>query len=479
MHHVLRRLAGVCALALTAALASAPAHASTRVGGGVVGTAGYYDYAPTVIQSGQVQDFWWCGDLPGHVTDTILHEQYSFTGGLHVTIPEHAVLTEGAAGTWDDALVCNPDVIEGSFVDPLGDGVTYTYEMFYVAYGNSGSADNQIGAAFSLDGDRWVKYPQPVVTAPYSNGAYYGAGQPNALAAAGGVTLLYEWQEGSLSSSHIEATSVDGIHFTTAGTLTTAGLPTGVTWGAAAYDTQDGRWYAAYNDDPTRAAATTGGVVERGQPGVTLYATSDLLAGTWSELDTIDTNLTGWESNFLAGLLRDPAGTLYTPLLPTVELYASTSIPGPAANASPAQRGASGGFNQWDIAWSTWTPGSPARALSRYYSGSLHVHEVSTGWVDTGSFGLESVLAHVYEAPTGVFTKPLYGCVAGNDDYFVSQGSACEGQFALGLEGYVSPASGSGLVALYRCYTGADHFVSLSATCEGRTVEGLLGWATA
>lgn len=494
MLHTVRRAALTAAAALLAALLPpAPAGASTSVGGGVVGTTGYYDYAPSVIQSGQVQDFWWCGDLPGHTTDTILHEQYNFTGGVHVTIPEHAVLTEGATGAWDDALICNPDVVEGSFPNVLGDGVTYTYALYYVGYGNAHTADNQIGVAFSTDGEHWVKYSQPVITSPYS-GVYYGAAQPNASYVAGTLTLVYEYQEGP--NQHLVATSSDGVHFTAAGTVTTAGLRrarpswagaprvggTGEplstsTWGGAAYDTADGRWYVAVNDDPTRPAATTGGVAERGQQGVTLYATSSLLSGAWQELDTIDTNLTGWEANFLAGILRDPAGTVYTPGLPGVELYASTSMPRPAYNASGAQLGGSGGFNQWDIAWSVWRPGQPWRTLARVDYAGGH-HEITTGWWDSAVYHLESVnLGKLAEAPTGGASVPLYGCKAGATDYFISLGSGCENQYSLGLEGYAYATSAPDRLPLYRCVTSAGHFVSTDPACEGTSTEGLLGYS--
>src|SRR5882724_2008961 len=121
------------ALAVLAVLSAATeASATTQVGSLVVGSAGYYDYSPTVIQDGQVQDFWWCGDYSGRTNDTIFHEQFSFVGGVHITIPQHPSLIEGAPGTWDSVYTCNPDVVEGSFVNPLGDGVTWKYAMYYV-----------------------------------------------------------------------------------------------------------------------------------------------------------------------------------------------------------------------------------------------------------------------------------------------------------------------------------------------------------
>lgn len=488
------------ALLVLSALVAGSAQASTAVGGGVVGGPAY-DYSPSVITStdGATQDVWWCGGRsasdPANYSDTIKHQRFSFVGGVHVTIPDHTVLGE-TVGAWDSVFTCNPSIVEGAFVNPLGDGVTYTYALYYVGTAESNGTDNSIGVAFSNDGDRWVKYPSPVIATGTSGGIYYGLGQPNASYADGTVTLLYESSGASSQTvypshmfgpgahvnaasnvTHIEASSADGVHFTTVGALSPAGLPSPTpSWGGAAYDAADGLWYAAYND-PIRPPSTTGGMLERGQPGVTLYSTPDLLAGPWTEVDTLDTNLTGYESNFLAGLSLNPDGTLAPTGQGGVELYLSTSVPRPAANATPLTREQSQNFNHWDITWSAWAPGAPLRAFTRYYSSALGVHEVTTGWADTSSFHVESVLGDLYEAPQGQFTQPLYGCIQGSDDYFIALAASCEGQFEVGLDGYLSPTPGAGLVALYRCLTGGDHFVSTDPGCEGKTVEALLGYA--
>lgn len=115
---------------------------------------------------------------------------------------------------------------------------------------------------------------------------------------------------------------------------------------------------------------------------------------------------------------------------------------------------------------------APARASS-----TLGVHEVTTGWADTGVFHLEFTLGHLHEAPAAGFTRALYGCVQGSDDYFNSLDGSCEGQLVLGLDGYLSPVAAPGLVELYRCYNG-DHFISTDPGCEHTRTEGVLGWAT-
>ena len=83
--------------------------------GAVVGRGGTYNYSPSVIQSGNVQQFWWCstGDNPNdhsQQTDNIFYESIdTTTQGKSRPV---AVLAEGKA-TWDAAFTCNPHVIRG------------------------------------------------------------------------------------------------------------------------------------------------------------------------------------------------------------------------------------------------------------------------------------------------------------------------------------------------------------------------------
>ena len=142
------------------------------------------------------------------------------------------------------------------------------------------------------------------------------------------------------ASRHIEAISSDGVHFVTLGTLTTNGLdPNGLTWGDMAYDPENGYWYAGFNT-AVRDPSTTGGVVERGQYGIELYRIRDasLLTGTtpWELLTTVDTNLTGYESNFLPGFARDLYGNLIPG--PAIQMFTSISNPRPTVDCVSRRR---------------------------------------------------------------------------------------------------------------------------------------------
>lgn len=507
-------------LAYVAVLAGpSTAHASTVVGGPFLGATGYYDYSDSGIRdtAAGTETHWWCGDLPGHTTDTILRQQYRLSD-WSVISPEQKVLAEGPAGSWDAQYTCNPSVVQGSFVNPLGDGVTYGYAMYYV--GTTSGVDNSIGAAFSQDGITWHKYPIPVLTFADTGHGYYGYGQPQAVIVDGRVELLFEdWDAPAVPApgpvrshaqraltvpghppiAHVKAAdgvqpaqvgthwyalaNPDGVTFAGPAYITSAGLPVPTpSWGGAAFDPQDGRWYAAFNDG-LRPAATTGGVQERGDGGVTLYATSDLLSGTWTPVDTIDTVATGSESNFIAGLLRDPNGDLSSAFLPGIKVDLSQSWPRAAYSAFGAQLGDSGAFNQWQIGWSTWTPGDPWRVLQRVDYAGGH-HEVTTGWWDSTVYHLEPVnLGKLAEAPTGTASVPVYLCKAAATDYADTLHGDCNGWYEAGLLGYISPTPGPGLIPIYSCIIpGVGHMVSPQSSCEGQSVDplepaGLLGYS--
>jgi hypothetical protein len=473
--------AGVLMLSAAGCGDSAPSLQTPE--GAVVGRGGYWNYSPSVIQEGDVQKFWWCGaginpTDQSQFGDTILYEAVNTV--THAISGPTVVLGE-TQGAWDSAFTCNPRVIRGNFVNPLGNGQTYSYEMFYV--GSNSAFGNSIGAAFSNDGIQWTKYPEPVVLFSFG-GASYGVGQPAAYNRDGNsaITLLYE--DFFPNVHHVEATSTDGIHFTVQGTVTTNGLdPTNVypTWGDAGFDPSTGYWYAAFNLG-VRPANTTGGVTERGQYGIQLYRIPDssLLTGAtpWQMLKTVDTNLTGYESNFLASLLHGDSGNINVGSYPKLQLFLSTSLPRPEWDASPESAGEAGGIYQWAIAVNSYEPSQNILTLKRYIN--AHTYEVTSGWADIVKFFPNKTLGRLYGTPQNGAQQPFYGCKQDELGYFVSLDQECEGQRILGINGYGWARKPSGIqtVALYTCRsTQYGRFVSKDAACEGNGKGQLLGYA--
>jgi hypothetical protein len=447
--------------------------------GSVAGRAGVYDYSPTVIQSGHLRQSWWCGgaynpERTVYYSDTIQYRSVDLsTGAQYGPVP---VLGE-TPGAWDSVFTCNPRVVQGVFANPLGDGQSFTYAMYYVGLGSDPGSNNFIGVAFSNNGISWRKFPYPVISPETQKG--YGVGQPVAYNTDHLQAIKLFYEDDSPSLHHVEATSVDGVHFAPSGTISTNGTdPNSPTWGDMAYDASSNYWYAAFNTNP-RDPSTTGGVIERGSYGFELYRIPDasLLTGTvpWQLLGIVDTNLNGYESNFLPGFVRDLYGNL---IAGSMQVYTSVSNPPPAWDASPADAGRSGGIEHWNVSSTTWSSNPPVVALNRYFNQT--VHEVTTGWVDPkGRFSLESTLGHLYQSPQQGATVPFYGCKGGTMDYFISLDNACEGSRVLGTNGYgySRPVAGLNLVSLYRCSSGHDHFVSIDPGCEGQSNQELLGYA--
>ncbi len=396
-------------------------------------------------------------------------------------------------GGWDSVYTCNPKVIRGSFANPLGDGQNYSYAMYYVGTASKAGLVNSIGVAFSNDGIHWKKYPHPVISA--NTETYFGVAQPAVYNSDGKaeIWLFYEdANEPQTFAPHVKTISTDGVHFTVVGTLTTNGIPQETSWGDMAYDSSSGYWYAVFNDalrayyphswDEYTTYGTNSSATESGQLGVTLYRIKDtsLLTGAtpWEMLKSFDTNLTGFESNFLAGLMRDQYGNVNVGSYPTIQLFPSISDPAPSWNASIEDDYESSQPPYWNIGRVEWVPGNPLMALNRYANKSTH--EVTTGWIDpNGGFVLESTLGHLYESPQKGASLAFYGCKAGNTDYFVSTDSTCGGNHFFGLDGYgySEPLAGLTLVPLYSCSTGHDHFVSHDPKCEGQGPGQLLGYA--
>jgi hypothetical protein len=425
--------------------------------------------------------FWWCGQAQNpsdnKLSDTILYQSFNTT--TQQTEKPQVVLAE-TVGSWDAAFTCNPRVIRGSFINPLGDDETYSYALYYVATADFNGINNSIGVAFSNDGVAWKKYPNPIIDSTSRSG--YGVGQPVLYNRDGKSSLIMIYEDNSPTTHHVEATTTDGIHFTVSGTVTTNGMEAGANWGDAGYDPITGYWYAAFNMG-TRNPATTGGFTELAQYGFQLYRipANSLLTGStpWQLVQTVDTNLTGYEANFIPGLLHDGFGNLNVGPYPLLQVYPSISDPQPAWNATPLAVGQSGDVFKWVIGSYLINTQPHSMPLNRY--SNLVTYEVTTGWTDPAAdFKVHDVLGHLYETPQNGATRAFYGCKTGTTNYFVSLDPECEGEHIQGLEGYgyAAPVSGLKLVPLYRCSTGGPAtFVSNAANCETRGPGLLLGYA--
>jgi hypothetical protein len=194
-------------------------------------------------------------------------------------------------------------------------------------------------------------------------------------------------------------------------------------------------------------------------------------------LKTVDTNLTGYESNFLPSLLHDKYGNINIGSYPKLELFVSTAIPAPAWDASPESAGQSGSIFQWAIAVNAYDPTAGLLSLQRYRNDKTF--DVTSGWADPVKFFPDTTLGHLYAAPRNGANQAFYSCKVDSLGYFVSLDPACEGQRILGVNGYgwAQKPAGTAAIALYSCTSSQyGRFLSKDPACEGNGTGKLLAY---
>lgn len=479
MHAVLTTVAAL--LLIVSATLSCGDNPLDTPAGAIVGRSGNYNYSPSVILDGDEERFWWCGrarnpDDSKQDSDAILYETVNVR--TKVKSKPVVVLAE-TANAWDARFTCNPRVVRGRFVNPLGDNQTYSYAMFYV--GSLSGLANSIGEAFSNDGLVWKKVPVPVIASTSADA--YGVGQPAVLNVDGGSHLVLLYEDFTPNTHHVRAESLDGVHFTVTGQITQAGLdPANAfpSWGDAGYDPKTQSWYAIFNQG-IRDQSTTGGVQERGQYGIQLYRIPDsaLLDGStpWQLLKTIDTNSTGYEANFLPSLLHDGNGNINVGSYPVLPIFLSTSLPRPKWNASATDAADSADIFKWAIVANSYDPGQTIVPLRRFKNSDTTLD--TTGWVDPqGGFAPAVTLGHVYTAPQSAASQAIYACESGTTGFFTSTDPTCGGQRILGLQGYgAAQPTANATVALYLCQsTAPTAALSADVACGGAGHGKLLAY---
>jgi hypothetical protein len=447
---ILRRLAIiVCLLAM-----ASPARAGwTTTDGYYVFSHTGYNYAPSMIATFGLQQFWWCGE--GVISGTNQKSDVIYQRTYNVLTRKWSAITQVLSptpGAWDGQFTCDPSVIQGVFLNPANNNI-YTYAMYYTASNQPDGTANQIGVAFSNDGISWTKYAgNPIINPLYSATGKYGAGQPatyngNELA---GI-WLFDTDDTTMLGNRIWVQyTMDGIHFDTP-TLISNISSDGRTIGTNAdfaYDWATGTFYmlAELNSRPGDRE-----VYEFG-----LFKMSDKTfqddTAVWQNLGDVNSSLTGFYLNHSPGFLRDGWGNL-TEFMPNVNFYFTGGTNDPST---------------WNLSYATWNASPASLALNRYFDRKLG-HWTTTGFVPSG-YTFESTLGYLFMAQhTG--TVALYGCQSGNVQ-FVTTDSTCGGQSPLGIVGWIYSSLQGATHPLFLCTTASgDNFVSPSSGCEGQTTK--------
>jgi len=160
-----------------------------------------YVYAPSVLTDYQNNYTWTCSNLK----DGVIQDSIFFTktpaGEMLTGLPTTLAIAPSEAGQWGSFHVCDPSVVQGSFVY-FGDA--FRYAMFVTGTPLNASADNSVGVAFSNEpAGPWTVAPAPVIANPFSLNAW-GEGQPSVVCVDGSRVLL-AWSDGGPTLSRTKA----------------------------------------------------------------------------------------------------------------------------------------------------------------------------------------------------------------------------------------------------------------------------------
>lgn len=153
-------------------------------------TGEYYVYAPSVIKEGDIYHVFYCSNAhAGKIKDSIYYRRcVRTTNGFAYSKPV-AVLSAGEG--WDSMHVCDPSVTAGNFIYQHH---SYKYLMAYLGCSSTDNQDNKIGFALSNDCVNWVKVENFCIAEEFdeqSDVFQWGVGQPSVLTADGKLFLFY------------------------------------------------------------------------------------------------------------------------------------------------------------------------------------------------------------------------------------------------------------------------------------------------
>lgn len=375
---LIRRVSIVAALTLVASIvALLPAHAwsptvassgvplpnGVRPGQAAYQGAGYYQYAPSIVQTSNTQRIiYYCANTveyrssSGNAADAT-HDHVLFnvgtrqSNGSYAWGPTQTALRprlhpgdpryHPATPSWAAYHICDPDVIKGSFTytTPETGMKTYTWAMFFTAADNDDHGVdgrfNVVGVALATSAlGPWTIVASPIIdiTEPDYNAAGYGVGQPSVTSVdqQGNLLLFYsgldcaalDTADPSCDGTN-RGTAVRTLNFSNANApilgersfVTTTGLT------PEPFLPNSGRFLhnASWAYDPSRdsfvisrdTGAVDGNEVQANVE-VDRMAGSGIWSGggTWTVVGQITSALTGYKWNHNSGLVRDPYGGL-------------------------------------------------------------------------------------------------------------------------------------------------------------------------
>ncbi|MEU7830252.1 hypothetical protein [Nonomuraea sp. NPDC049129] len=352
--------------------------------------AGYYQYAPSIVQTSDAQRIiYYCANTVEYSSSSgnalqATHDHVLFNVGtrqpngsytwgatqvaLRPRLQPADPHYQPATPSWAAYHICDPDVVKGSFTytTPQSGEKTYTWAMFFTAADNDDhGADgrfNVVGVALATSPlGPWTIVASPLIdiTEPDYNAAGYGVGQPSVTSVdqRGNLLLFYSGLDcaaldvpepscdGTARGTAVRTLNLGNANAPVLGTrsfITTAGLTPEPFLPGSGRFLHNASWAYDPERDSFVVSRDTGqldGNEVQANVEVDRIAGSSVWTGggAWTVVGQITSAQTGYRWNHNSGLVRDVYGGLayQRPLdYSGVDVYFATE-PGPANTAPP------------------------------------------------------------------------------------------------------------------------------------------------
>ena len=280
-------------------------------------TGDYYVYAPSVIKEGNRYNVFYCSNADaGEIKDSIYYRQCVNTGNGFVYSESVQVLSAGKG--WDSMHVCDPSVTRGDFVYQNN---SYKYLMAYLGCSSKDNQDNKIGFALSNNCENWVKVENLCIAEEFdaqSDAFQWGVGQPSVLMMDGRLLLFYTSGSANLTCEKIkvyESGNFDQLR--EEATLVINNMQ-GDFISNADYAWNGSQLLMVCDRHPF-SDGTLKDVSDASDIYVTdLSSYEDLFDCEWKYVEAIDSDVTGYDKNHNACLVKDWSGNYQSEAVVTV-----------------------------------------------------------------------------------------------------------------------------------------------------------------
>lgn len=280
-------------------------------------TGDYYVYAPSVIKEGNIYHVFYCSNAhEGKIKDSIYYRRCIRTGSGFVYSGPVQVLSAGKG--WDSMHVCDPAVTMGKF---MYRNRTYKYLMAYLGCSSKDNQDNKIGFALSNNCIDWVKVENLCIAEDFdaqSDAFQWGVGQPSVLTADGRLLVFYTSGSADLTCEKVKIYENGNFDQLSEKATLTINNMEGDFISNADYAWNGSQLVMVCDRHPF-----LDGALKDVSDASSIYVTDlssyeDLADCEWKYVADIDSNVTGYDKNHNACLVKDWHGDYQSEAVVTV-----------------------------------------------------------------------------------------------------------------------------------------------------------------